>query len=87
MLALIENQDQLKLLQEQPELIPSAVEEFLRWASPVYHSPDSHWDVELGGKQIKADDKVVMCSPPATGTMLCSRIHTGSMSLGPTSTT
>ena len=61
MLALIENQDQLKLLQQQPELIPSAVEEFLRWASPVYHfRRTATRDVELGGKQIKADDKVVM---------------------------
>jgi cytochrome P450 len=61
MLALIENQDQLKLLQEQPELIPGAIEEFLRWASPVYHfRRTATRDVELGGKQIKAGDKVVM---------------------------
>jgi cytochrome P450 len=61
MLALIENQDQLKLLQEQPELIPGAVEEFLRWASPVYHFRRTTTRyVELGGKQIKAGDKVVM---------------------------
>jgi cytochrome P450 len=61
MLALIENQDQLKLLQEQPELIPGAVEEFLRWASPVYHfRRTATQDVELGGKQVKAGDKVVM---------------------------
>ena len=61
MLALSENQDQLKLLQEQPELIPGAVEEFLRWASPVYHfRRTATREVELGGKQIKADDKVVM---------------------------
>ena len=61
MLALIENQDQLKLLQEQPELIPNAVEEFLRWASPVYHfRRTATRDVELRGKQIKAGDKVVM---------------------------
>jgi cytochrome P450 len=61
MLTLIQNQDQLKLLQEQPELIPGAVEEFLRWASPVYHfRRTATRDVELGGKQIKAGDKVVM---------------------------
>ena len=61
MLALIENQDQLKRLQEQPELIPNAVEEFLRWASPVYHfRRTATRDVELGGKSIKAGDKVVM---------------------------
>ncbi|HET9647549.1 MAG TPA: cytochrome P450 [Microlunatus sp.] len=61
MLALIEHQDQLRILQERPELIPNAVEEFLRWASPVYHfRRTATRDTELGGKQIKADDKVVM---------------------------
>ena len=61
MLALIEQPDQLRLLQEQPELIPNAVEELLRWASPVYHfRRTATRDVELGGKQIKEGDKVVM---------------------------
>ena len=61
MLALIENPDQLQLLQEQPELIPAAVEELLRWASPVYHfRRTATRDAELGGKTIKKDDKVVM---------------------------
>jgi cytochrome P450 len=61
MLALIEHPDQFKLLQERPELIPAAVEEFLRWASPVYHfRRTATRDVELGGKQIKEGDKVVM---------------------------
>ena len=44
-----------------PSLIPDAVEEFLRWASPVYHfRRTATRDVELGGKQIKEGDKVVM---------------------------
>lgn len=61
MLALIENQDQLRSLQERPELIGPAVEEFLRWASPVYHfRRTATRDVELGGKQITSGDKVVM---------------------------
>jgi cytochrome P450 len=61
MLALIENQDQLQILQQRPELIPSATEEFLRWASPVYHfRRTATRDVEVGGKQIKKDEKVVM---------------------------
>jgi cytochrome P450 len=61
MLALIEHQDQLRLLQEQPALIPGAVEEFLRWASPVYHfRRTATRDVELGGAEIKKGDKVVM---------------------------
>jgi cytochrome P450 len=61
MLALIEHPDQLALLQQQPELITGAVEEFLRWASPVYHfRRTATRDVELGGEQIKDGDKVVM---------------------------
>jgi cytochrome P450 len=58
--ALIEHPDQLRRLQENPELIPWAVEEFLRWASPVYHfRRTATKDVEFGGKNIKDGDKVV----------------------------
>jgi cytochrome P450 len=61
MLALIENPDQIAILQDQPELIGSAVEEFLRWASPVYHfRRTATRDVELGRQQIREGDKVVM---------------------------
>jgi len=59
--ALLQNPDQLALLQERPELIPGAVEEFLRWASPVYHfRRTATRDVELGGRSIREGDKVVM---------------------------
>ncbi|XVX18738.1 cytochrome P450 [Actinomycetota bacterium] len=61
MLALIQQPEALATLQEQPELIGPAVEEFLRIASPVYHfRRTATKDVELGGKQIKQGDKVVM---------------------------
>ncbi|WP_435242390.1 cytochrome P450 [Streptomyces cucumeris] len=61
MLALIQNPDQLELLRRDPSLIPGAVEEFLRWASPVHHfRRTATRDVELGGKHIKEGDKVVM---------------------------
>ena len=61
MLGLIEQPDQLRTLKEKPELIPTAVEELLRWASPVYHfRRTATRDVELGGRQIAAGDKVVM---------------------------
>ncbi|WP_408898524.1 cytochrome P450 [Nocardioides sp. R1-1] len=61
MLALLEHPEQLAKLQANPELIPDAVEEFLRWASPVYHfRRTATRDVELGGQQIKEGDKVVM---------------------------
>ena len=47
--------------QASPALIPGAVEELLRWASPVYHfRRTATRDAELGGKQIKEGDKVVM---------------------------
>lgn len=61
MLALLQNPDQLVLLQQRPELIAGAVEEMLRWASPVYHfRRTATRDVELRGRQIRAGDKVVM---------------------------
>lgn len=61
MLALLQNPDQIARLQEDPGLIPTAVEEFLRWASPVYHfRRTATRDVELGGKRIREGDKVVL---------------------------
>ena len=61
MKALIDNPDQLALLAAEPERIPGAVEEFLRWASPVYHfRRTATRDVELYDKQVKAGDKVVV---------------------------
>lgn len=60
MKALIDHPDQLALLQAEPERIPNAVEEFLRWASPVYHfRRTAARDVELHGRTIRAGDKVV----------------------------
>jgi cytochrome P450 len=61
MLALIEQPGQLRQLQEDPSLIASGLEELLRWASPVYHfRRTATRDTSLGGKDIKAGDKVVM---------------------------
>jgi cholest-4-en-3-one 26-monooxygenase len=59
--ALMSNPDQFALLCEQPELLPTAVEEILRWASPVlYFRRQATCDYELRGKQIKAGDKIAM---------------------------
>lgn len=61
MLALLRHPDQLVLLGDRPELIPVAVEELPRWASPVYHfRRTAAVDVESHGQHIKAADKVVM---------------------------
>lgn len=58
---LINNPDQVALLREDPTKIEWAVEEFLRFASPVYHfRRTATKDTELGGRTIKAGDKVVV---------------------------
>ncbi|MEX1264771.1 MAG: cytochrome P450 [Actinomycetota bacterium] len=60
MLALMEHPDQLQLLRDQPELIPSATEEILRWATPVLQfRRTATRDVEMRGQLIKEGDKVV----------------------------
>ncbi|MSY41131.1 MAG: cytochrome P450, partial [Actinobacteria bacterium] len=49
------------ILRERPELIPWAVEEFLRMASPVHHfRRTARQAVALNGQEIKAGDKVVV---------------------------
>ena len=59
--AFIDNPDQLALLRERPELMGAAVEEIIRWATPVlYMRRTALSDTELRGKQIAEGDKVVM---------------------------
>ncbi len=61
MKALIDNPDQMQWLLDNPDKYQTAVEELIRWASPVYHfRRTATRDVEMHGKQIKAGDKVVM---------------------------
>ncbi|GAA4327683.1 cytochrome P450 [Actinomadura luteofluorescens] len=61
MRALIDHPDQAERLRAGPGLMPAAVEEFLRWASPVYHfRRTATRDTELGGKAIREGDKVVL---------------------------
>ena len=60
MLALIENPDEYKKLVEDPGLINSAVEEMLRWGSPVMHfRRTATKDTEIGGQSVKEGDKIV----------------------------
>jgi cytochrome P450 len=57
--AFIANPEQLDLLALQPELMPSAIEEVLRWASPIlYFRRTATEDVELDDKTIREGDKV-----------------------------
>ena len=55
--ALVENQDQLRLLQEQPDLLNNAVEEMIRWTASVRHfMRTAQGDTEILGQEIKKGD-------------------------------
>jgi cytochrome P450 len=61
MRALIEHPQAMEQLRADPSLLPVAIEEFLRWATPVHHFRRTAMrDVELRGRQIKAGDKVTV---------------------------
>ena len=61
MLAFIEHPDQLRKLQRQPDLLPSAVEEVVRWVSPIIHfARTASEDFELRGKRIRAGDALAL---------------------------
>ncbi|MED5261717.1 MAG: cytochrome P450 [Myxococcota bacterium] len=57
MLAFIEHQDQLRKLQGEPELLPAAVEEVVRWTSPIIHfARTATADTEIRGHAIREGD-------------------------------
>jgi cholest-4-en-3-one 26-monooxygenase len=59
--ALMQNPEQYKMLVENPEMLDTAVEEILRWASPVLHFRRTAMaDTVINGQEIAKDDKVVM---------------------------
>ncbi|MEY2473070.1 MAG: hypothetical protein QOK28_2399 [Actinomycetota bacterium] len=61
MLALMEHPDQRQLLLDDPSLLDGAIEEFLRWATPVMHfKRTAMQDTVMRGQQIKAGDRVMM---------------------------
>jgi cholest-4-en-3-one 26-monooxygenase len=63
---LLEHPQQLAMLKEKPSLIPTAVEEMLRFWPPIHHfRRTATCDVELRGKVIRKGDKVIMWYPSA----------------------
>ena len=63
-LALIENPSAMARLQREPELIPDAAEEMVRWVSPVKHFfRTAAVDYEIRGKTIKAGDSLFISFP------------------------
>lgn len=66
MLALIQHPEERQRLLDDPSLIPSAVEEILRWVTPVIHFRRTLTrDVELRGQQLREGDKVAVFYPAA----------------------
>ncbi len=61
MQAFIDHPEQFELLVNDPSLMDSAVEEIIRWATPViYMRRTALEDVELRGQQIRKGDKVAI---------------------------
>lgn len=62
MIALFDHPEQARLLRERPELLPGAVEEFLRFDTSVEYSTHRYAqrDLELGGARIARGDILVI---------------------------
>ena len=61
LIALTQNPDQLAKVRANPALFDSMIPEMIRWQTPVAHMRrTAKADIELGGKTIRAGEKVVM---------------------------
>jgi len=61
---LAEHPDQLRLLQNDPELLPNAVDEMIRWTAPVRHfMRTAQVDTEVAGVHIAKGDWLMLCYP------------------------
>ena len=63
-LALIENPEQLSKLKNNPSLMTSAVEETIRWVTPVknfFRTATQNYN--LKDREIKKDDSILLCYP------------------------
>jgi cytochrome P450 len=59
--ALVEHPDQLRLLQERPDLMNNAIEEMIRWTAPVRHfMRTATADTELHGHELHKGDLVYL---------------------------
>ena len=66
MLALMESPEQRERLTWDRSLLPTAIEEVLRYTSPITHlMRTATRDVEMRGQRIKAGDRVVIWNPSA----------------------
>jgi cytochrome P450 family 142 subfamily A polypeptide 1 len=66
MRALLERPEQLDALRADPGLLPVAVEELLRWVSPVKNmARTATRDVEVRGQRVRRGDQVILFYPSA----------------------
>ena len=66
LLALIENPQEMVKLRADPALLPRAIEEMIRWVTPVKHfGRTAVQDYVLRGRQIKAGQSLMLCYPSA----------------------
>ena len=64
--ALLRHPEQYALLRREPARVTVAIEEMLRWVSPIQNmNRTATRDVELGGETIRAGDKVLLLYPAA----------------------
>ncbi|QYB00166.1 cytochrome P450 (plasmid) [Rhodococcus sp. USK10] len=64
--ALMDHPEELAKLKADPTLLDSAVDEGIRWTSPVKHFfRTAVEDYDIGGSTIKAGDSVMVCYPSA----------------------
>ena len=64
--ALLRHPDQLARLRSDPELLPGAIEEMLRWVSPIRNmNRTATADVEVNGQEVKEGDRILLLYPSA----------------------
>lgn len=64
--ALLRHPHQLARLRDDPELLPGAIEEMLRWVSPIRNmNRTATVDVEVAGQQVRAGDRILLLYPSA----------------------
>ena len=62
--ALMRNRDQWEALRADRSLLPSAIEEMLRWVTPIQNmNRTATRDVELGGQRIREGDRLLLLYP------------------------
>jgi len=66
MLALLQNPDELAKLRADPSLLPTAIEEILRWTTPVKHfCRTATEDRDVAGQPVREGDLLLLSYPSA----------------------